>query len=173
MHISEKNFEKNLWSFEKVSKSLWSFPNYSGNVSQKNGAGKQKYANKKLSIKLISSFIAVLAREYLMDDDSRVFLSHAWGCLFCFFSFLSRFPSSLFDLRPFPVRKKAPDCYDIYIWILKLSAAICNLLHLAIVCDSLVRIVQSALKSKMPGSFSASIFPYFFFFVFFLFRLEC
>ena len=73
------------------------------------------------------------------------------------------------------MRKKAPDCYDIYIWILKLSAAICNLLHLAIVCDSLVRIVQSALKSKMPGSFSASIFPYFliFFSFFFLFRLEC
>lgn len=67
VHISEKNFEKNLWSFEKVSKNLWSFPNFSGNVSQKNGAGKQKYANKKLSIKLISSFIAVLAREYLMD----------------------------------------------------------------------------------------------------------
>ena len=71
------------------------------------------------------------------------------------------------------MRKKAPDSYDIYIWILKLSAAICNLLHLAIVCDSLVRIVQSALKSKMPGSFSASIFPHFFFPFFFLFRLEC
>ena len=43
-------------TFEKSPLS-WSFPNYSGDVSHENGAGKQKYSNKKLCLKYVNIIV--------------------------------------------------------------------------------------------------------------------
>ena len=59
--IFKKIFEKSPLS--------WSFPNYSGDVSHENGAGKQKYANKKLCLKYVNIVVYHSLRrgEHLTD----------------------------------------------------------------------------------------------------------
>ena len=136
-------------TFEKSPLS-WSFPNYSGDVSHKNSAGKQKYANNKLCFKYVNIAVYHSLRrgEHLMDFYLR------WQGLpqprlgmfvvLVLFPFLISFFSSWPEI--FPCKYQVLDCHDLYILSKSCLLRFVFTIQLAIVFYSVVRIKQTALK---------------------------